>query len=68
MTLLEKLQEENLKKLTDEVNQITIISENGILLMQKEFISNIHLGITLCECITLIENSKDEYIAIIKSK
>ena len=68
MTLLEKLQEENLKKLTDTTTQITIISENGILLMQKEFISNIHLGITLFECITLIENSKHEYIAIIKSK
>ena len=68
MTLLEKLQEENLKKLTDTTTQITIISENGILLMQKEFINNIHLGITLFECITLIENSKHEYIAIIKSK
>lgn len=68
MSLLEKLQQKNLNDLIEAGCEITILSDTGKLLMKKNFISNIHLGITKYECISLVNNAGGEYVAIITDK
>ena len=68
MSLLERLQQEQLNVLIQSGCMITILSDTGKLLMKKEFISNIHLGITMFECVSLVKNASDEYVAMITDK
>lgn len=68
MSLLERLQQEQLSDLIQSGCMLTILSDTGKLLMKKEFISNIHLGITIFECVALVKNASGEYVAIVTDK